>query len=387
MTVAPFDRSAYPTLQEATYLNQAALGLIGQPAVEAMRDLLDRVVRHGNLRMSDEDEVGFLDHLRRRASRLLQVDEFQVTIVSSASELLGLAPFLLTPPVGSKVVAVATDFPAITRPWLRLAQRDECEVDFVEDRPDRDLTTDLVQRIDADTSVVAVGWVQYATGTIVDVDQLRAATSAVGARLVIDATQGLGALPVDAAGWGADIVVSSGYKWLGAHGGVAIGALAPALVRTLPPLPGWMGSSAPFEFDATRMTLAEDARRFTQSTMSYLSVVGLDTALEGLLAVGLEDIEQHATDLRGLLVEAVARQGWQPFRDPSDPAASPHIVALRRQGTSTGGVLAGLRAAEIVCSARADRLRVSLAPYNDERDVAALAEALRRGVKASDASG
>ena len=61
------DRREYPTLQECVYLNQASLGLIGNPAVDAMHDLLDRVVRHGNLHMSDEDEVAFLDDLASSA--------------------------------------------------------------------------------------------------------------------------------------------------------------------------------------------------------------------------------------------------------------------------------------------------------------------------------
>ena len=65
MVSSLIDRRGYPTLQECVYLNQASLGLIADPAVDAMHDLLDRVVRHGNLHMSDEDEVGFLDGLRR----------------------------------------------------------------------------------------------------------------------------------------------------------------------------------------------------------------------------------------------------------------------------------------------------------------------------------
>jgi hypothetical protein len=91
------ERADYPTLQECVYLNQASLGLIGNPAVDAMHDLLDRVARHGNLRMSDEDEVAFLNGLRERAARVLMVEGFRVAIVSSASELLGQAPFLLSP--------------------------------------------------------------------------------------------------------------------------------------------------------------------------------------------------------------------------------------------------------------------------------------------------
>jgi selenocysteine lyase/cysteine desulfurase len=137
-----------------------------------------------------------------------------------------------------------------------------------------------------------------------------------------------------------------------------------------------MGAPSPFAFDATRMPLAEGARRFTQSTMPYLSVVGLTTAMDQLLAMGLDRIEQHATRLHDLLLDAVEGRGWQPFRHRGDPAAASHIVSLRRRGEPSADVLRRLRLARIVCSARGDRLRVSLAPYNDEDDIAALATAL-----------
>ena len=370
------DRRGYPTLRECVYLNQASLGLIADRAVEAMHDLLDRVLRHGNLHMSDEDEAGFLDGLRRRAARLLSVNDAEIAILSSASELLGQAPLLLAPRQGSTIIAVATDFPAITRPWLRLQERGECRVEFVEDRPVSDLTDDLVARIDARTSVVAVGWVQYATGTTIDVPRLREATEKAGVKLVLDATQGAGAMKCDGAAWRADLMVSSGYKWLGGPGGVAIGALAPDVIDQIPPLPGWMGAPSPFAFDATRIALAEGARRFTQSTMSYLSVAGLTTAMDQLLAIGLDRVEQHATRLHDLLLDAAEDRGWLPLRRPTDPAAASHIVSLGRPGTESTSVMTRLGRAGIVCSLRGDRLRVSLSPYNDEDDIAALATAL-----------
>ncbi len=376
MVSSLIDRGGYPTLRGCVYLNQASLGLIADPAVEAMHDLLDRVVRHGNLHMSDEDEAGFLDGLRRRAARMLSVSDPEIAILSGASELLGQAPFLLAPPQGSKVIAVATDFPAITRPWLRLQERGECRVEFVEDRPGSDLTADLVARIDPLTSVVAVGWVQYATGTTIDVPRLRAATAEAGVRLVLDVTQGAGAMRCDGGTWRADLLVSSGYKWLGGPGGVAIGALAPDVIDQIPPLPGWMGAPSPFAFDATRIAQAESARRFTQSTMSYVSVAGLTTAMDQLLAIGLDRVEHHAARLHDLLLDAVEDRGWLPFRRKGDPAAASHIVSLGRPGTDPASVQEQLTRAGIVCSLRGDRLRVSLSPYNDEHDIVALATAL-----------
>lgn len=377
MVAALMDRAAYPTLSECTYLNQASLGLIGARAVQAMHAMLDEVARHGNLHLSDEDEAAFLAGLRGRAADLLSVDGRRVAIVSSASELLSQAPFLLSPPTRSKVIAVATDFPAITRPWLRLAESGGCVVEFVEERPDSDLTADVVDRIDAETSVVAIGWVQYATGTVIDVPALRAATEQTGVRLVLDVTQGAGALPVDASGWNADVLVSSGYKWLGGHGGVAVGVLAADLASQTPPLPGWFGAADPFAFDAKKLSVAPDARRFTQSTMSYVSVAGLTAAMDELLAAGIGQVQEHASQLAALLVGTVEPLGWRPYRPPGDPAGSSHILALTHPRGSAATVVERLRRRGIVCSSRGERLRVSLAHYNDHTDIEALAEALR----------
>ncbi len=88
-------RTDYASLAECVYLNQASLGLLGRPAVEAMHRFVDDVARHGNLHMSDADEVGFFDRLRERAARLFRADRDRIAIVSSTSELLGQIPLLV----------------------------------------------------------------------------------------------------------------------------------------------------------------------------------------------------------------------------------------------------------------------------------------------------
>jgi len=369
-------RTQYASLAECVYLNQASLGLLGQPAVEAMHRFLDDVARHGNLNMSDEDEARYAEQLRERAAQLFRVDADRIAILSSASELLGQVPLLVPPTAGRKILAVETDFPAVTRPWLRLAASGGCEVQFVVDDPASDLTADLIAALDRQTAVIAVSCVQYATGTAVDVPRLQRAASRAGARLVVDATQAAGAIALDDAIWHADVVVSSGYKWLGGHGGVALAVMAPALLERVPPLPGWMGAPDPFEFDATQLRVATGARRYTQSTMSYASIAGLTVALDQLLLLGQAHIEAHARALAERLLAKTSAHGWRPFRALSDPAASPHIVSLMHPDRELGTIQGALRRARIVCSGRGGRVRISLAPYNDESDVDALVAAL-----------
>jgi selenocysteine lyase/cysteine desulfurase len=340
-----------------------------------MHNFIDNVARHGNLYMSDSDEVAYCETLRERASRLLHCDSSQVAIVASASEILGQLPMLLQPRIKSTILAVSSDFPAITRPWLRLAALKDHTVRFVDDQPTCDLTDTLIAAIDESTSVVAVSSVQYATGTVVDISRLRQSTIQVGARLIVDVTQAAGATRVDAAAWDADAVVTSGYKWLGGHGGVALAIMSPRLLEQIPPLMGWMGATDPFGFDATSVSLANDARRYTQSTMSYVSMVGLVAAIEQFLSLGEAHIEAHARSLAAMLVSEASKYGWQPFRSVGDPAGSPHIISLGRPRESVQAVVERLRAHNIVCGTRGGRIRISLAPYNDESDVNTLIEA------------
>jgi len=150
------------------------------------------------------------------------------------------------------------------------------------------------------------------------------------------------------------------------------------LLGQIPPLPGWMGASEPFGFDATSVSLAHDARRYTQSTMSYASVAGLVVAVEQLLSLGETRIEAHARSLAAILVSDASKYGWQPFRSVGDPAGSPHIISLRRPGENVSAIVERLRSQNIVCGTRGGRIRISLAPYNDESDVNTLIEALAR---------
>jgi selenocysteine lyase/cysteine desulfurase len=352
--------------------------LIPVPTIDAMHGFVDQVAQFGNLFLSDEQETAILDGLRSAGARLLGTPAQTLAVVGSASEGLGQVASVLAPDRGT-VVLVASDFPSVTYPWLVAARRRRISLRFVEDRPGRDLAQDLVDAIDPSTVVVAFSVVQYATGTRVDARQVANRAHEVGARVVVDATQLAGAGPVEAVGWGADALVTSGYKWLSSHGGVALLALAPDLVERLPGFVGWKGTGDPFDFDARTLRLAGDARRFELSTISYASVVGLESSIAMLSSLGIHRIDRHARRLAERLVDRVGELGWRPFRPLDDPSAASHIVSLRhsdRDPLITAERLASDQ--RIICGGRGGGLRISFHVYNDDEDVDRLVDALRR---------
>jgi cysteine desulfurase / selenocysteine lyase len=371
-------RDWFAALDRCTYLNQASLGLIPAAAVDSMHAFVNETAQFGNLYLSDDQEATILDGVRAVGAEVLGTTSDAVAVVGGASEGLGQVTSLLGSQRGT-VLLVGSDFPSVTYPWLAAAKRREITVRSVEDHPDRDLALDLVDAIDSTTVVVAFSVVQYATGTRIDVRRVAERAREVGARVVVDATQLAGAGPVDMTGWSADAVVTSGYKWLCAHGGVALLALASGLIDGLPCLVGWKGARDPFAFDAGTLRLADDARRFELSTMSYVSAIGLESSMRMLSSVGFSRIDQHARSLAANLLDQVAELGWRPFRPLSDPAAASHIVSLRHPDHEPRMTAVHLASKDrIICGGRAGGLRISLHAYNDEADVDRIVEALRK---------
>ncbi len=369
-------RLDYPCLRTISYLNQASLGLMGEPAVTAMHHFLDETARHGNLKMSDAEEAVFLQPLRSRFAQLIGSEKNNVAIVASASEILSQLPALLSPAEESKIILVATDFPAITRPWIAYCQANPCRICFVEEEPDQSLTDQIIKNLDAQTVAVCISFVQFASGRRLNISRLRAASQAVGAKLVVDVTQAAGAVPVSVQEWDADVVVCSGYKWLGGHGGIAFARFSDALLEKQPPFIGWFGGDDPFNMDAKQLLLSKTAARYTQATLSYISVVGLNAALDELLKTSVERIHNHSSQLAEVLLTGLTNLEWEAFIEADADEFSPHIITLQTARHNVQSALQKLEKNGVICGNRNGRIRVSLAHYNNEDDIQSLLKVL-----------
>ena len=370
-------RDQYEALSHSRYLNQASLGLIPRDSVEAMTAFLHDVAQHGNMRMSDAAEARVLDDLRAAAATLLDAPPRSIAIIGGASEGLSQMAAALATDSG-EVVLVPTDFPSVTYPWLAARDRLGTAIRWVEDSPHTDLSAALIEAVSSSTSVVCVSAVQYATGTALDVAAVARRAHEVGAKIVVDVTQLAGAASVSMREWSADALVCSGYKWLSAHGGVAILAVSDELIATTPGIIGWKGASDPFNFTAQTLVLADDARRYELSTMSYCSAVGLSRSLALLAEAGAEALAEHSRVLAEELAGQVEPLGWTPFRALGGGSACGHIVSLRHATLSASAVQATLAAEYgVIVSSRGGGIRISLHGYNDSSDVAAIADALK----------
>ena len=64
-------------------------------------------------------------------------------------------------------------------------------------------------------------------------------------------------MPITINDWAVDLLVCSGYKWLGSHGGIAFGWFSDEILELDPPAIGWFGNENPFDMEATKLNLSK----------------------------------------------------------------------------------------------------------------------------------
>jgi len=174
-----------------------------------------------------------------------------------------------------------------------------------------------------DVAVVMLTHVNYKTGRVHDMDAVTKAAHDAGALMLWDLAHSAGALPVDLNGTEADLAVGCGYKYLnGGPGAPAFLFVAERLQETVkPPLSGWMGHEAPFEF-GTDFRPAGGIVRNLCGTPGVLSMVGLDTALDVMLEADMNEIRAKSIALCDAFALLIAQEcGGHGFELASPPAA------------------------------------------------------------------
>jgi len=327
------------------YLNTTSYGLPPSIVVEEL-DRAHRAWAEGTVLGRDFDadiEAG-----RAAFAALAGVPASTVALGHSVAGLLG--PVASALPDGASVLVPAGEFTSVSFPFAAHARRGVTVTEVPLDR--------VVEQA-AGHDVVAVSTVQSADGARIDLDALRAATAGTGTLVVLDVTQQVGWLGLDLA-W-ADVVATSGYKWLLGPTGVAWGAYAPDLAeRLVSHHANRYGGGDPWNTTyGMPLREAPDARRLDLSP-AWFGIRAAATSLTWLASLDGDAVTAHCL---GLAREARAALDLEPYETA--------IISIPRPGAAERLEAAGLRA-----SVRQGRARVAFHLYNTADDLDRLVDAL-----------
>ena len=363
------DGSDFPASRKRAYLNTASVCLMYRGAEASTTDWFRELTENGTLTFDEAAEESVFDGLHVAAARLFNARPDDIAVGSSTTELLASLAWAVAPGPEANVVGTDVTFPSTIYPWARVARSTGFEVRLAEARNGYVSPDDLVRLIDDDTAAVCISDVEYSTGQLYDVAKLAEAAHKHRAILVVDASQSAGAVPIDVAASGVDVLITASYKWLCGPFGVAVMYLAPHLQGRLDPgLVGFRSHREMWDLRADRLEYAETARRFEFSTMAYGCALGLTTSIAYLLRIGVDRIFDRNKRLADLLIEGLRGRNAEIISAQEEDERT-SIVAARFPGADPIEIARHLSSRQVVVSARGDIVRFSPHLYNEPDDV------------------
>jgi selenocysteine lyase/cysteine desulfurase len=372
---AAIRRDEFSALAGAIYLNSASIG----PLPERTRRRLDEynALRAAPFRLSDHEMFAELDRARALTAQLLNVTAGEIALTFNTSYGLNLAARGLPLEPGDVVVASDREFPANVYPWMRLKERGvalELAPVTANGWPDED---HLVERMaDPKVRALAVSLVQFSNGYTVDLARLSKRARETNTYLVVDAIQGLGAVPVDLAATPVDILSCGGQKWLLSPWGTGFVYVRKELLSVVQPVVmGWMAFEGTDDF--TRLTdydprLREDAKRYEMISLPFQDFAGYNKSLELLLEVGIPDIAAHIATVNAPMIEWAARRGVRVASPVGAHGSGIVCVAVK----DPAAAYRAIRAQGVVASVREGAIRLSPHLFNTVDEMVRVTEML-----------
>ncbi|MEU2153481.1 aminotransferase class V-fold PLP-dependent enzyme [Streptomyces sp. NPDC019396] len=327
----------------STYLSTSTCGLLPRRSVEAVRRLAEEIAAgwaggSGSFEATEAARASF--------GRIVGVGAERVAIGGSVAVHVGLIAASL--PAGAEVLAPEGEFSSVVTPFVA---RGDLKVRYVP-------LERIAEAVGPVTALVALSAVQSADGRVADLAAVRGAARTHGARVLLDASQAAGWLPLEAGEY--DYTVTAAFKYLLCPRGASFLTVTEDAQRSMAPAhAGWLAAE-----DLSRGTygpveeFARSARRYDEPP-AFLAYHAAEHSLALVEQVGVDRIHAHDTALAARFRRGLTELGHAPVPGESAIVAVPGLGYREPE----------LARAGIVVAARAGNMRASFHLYNSEADV------------------
>jgi len=373
----PCQRHLFDIPGDVAYLNCAYMSPLMTPALEAGTSGLARKAHPWKL-TSDQFFTGS-EEFRKTAAQILNCSPDCIAITSSAGYGIQTAAHNLTARKGQSVLVLDEQFPSNYYPWQRLAEQVGATLKIVPWPGDDDWTAAVLSALTSEVAIVALPHVHWTSGGHLDLVSIGEACRRLGAALVLDLTQSLGALPFDVNEVQPDFAVAANYKWLLGPYSTGMLYVAPKWHGASPLEEGWIQRANSRDFSSLILYCDDydsGARRFDMGERSNFALLpAAERAMRQILEWKITEISETCGAMNRRLAAAAADLG---FSSPAEPLRGPHYLCLRRNAPIPKELTEMLARERVFVSVRGSSIRVAPHLYNTNDDCDRLIDCLRR---------
>lgn len=371
------ERAAFDVSDHITYLNSASLCPRLKVVTAAGHATIERMAAPWTVKTPDW--FSGKEQLRGAFARIINAPASSVALVPAVSYGVAVAALNIPVKAGDNIVVVDQEYPSSFYSWRRLARQRGAELRVAKASPGGTHTDAIVPLIDRRTAVVATPNCHWTDGSLIDLRRVSTAARANGAALVVDASQSVGAYPLDVAEIQPDFLVTAGYKWL----------LGPYALGYLYVAERWQSAGVPLEESWFHREGAENfaglvnytdayqpgAARFGQGESAQLYLIPMALAALGQIEQWTPArIQRQLGEWTAELGARAASLGLS-CADPANRVG--HMIGLRSPAGLPDNLVGKLAERDIYVGARGSSIRVAPHLHSTATDMDRLVVALR----------
>ena len=379
-TPLPSQRHLFDIPAEVAYFNCAYMGPLPRESVAVGEKALARKARPWEIRPPHFFEA--TEQARQVFARLAGSTPDDVALTPSLSYGMAVAAANLPVRPGQRVLLLDEEFPSVIHTWRDRARREGAEAVLIQRPEDDDWTRAVLEQVDERTAVAALPVCHWTDGGLLDLERIGSRLREVGATLAVDATQSLGAMPIDLKRIQPDFLVVAAYKWLLSPYSVGFMYVAPRWQDGRPIEHNWITREGSEDFAGLvryRDRYQPGARRYDVGEPSNFAL--LPAALTSLGILLDWTVPRISLTLAGITWQLIRRAAPLGFTAVPDDRRAPHYLGLRLAGGLPDGLGERLAADQVHVSTRGPALRITPHVYNDAADLDRFEAALQRAMR------
>jgi cysteine desulfurase / selenocysteine lyase len=314
-----------------------------------------------------------LEEGRKLAAQLLACQSSEVAFVGPTSLALSFIASGLKLRRGDNILVYFEDYPSNVYPWMALAEQG-VEVRLMNTRGLGVIRLrDVIGQVDENTRLVALASCHFISGYRIDIPAIGKFLRERNILFCLDAIQTLGAFPTTVEA--VDLLAADAHKWLLGPCGAGVMYVRASVQGAInPPIYGWHSVNCPDFVAQEQIVFRSGSHKYEAGTQNLLGLVGLVTAMELLLELGVENISRELLRKRARLVPGLQAKGGTVLQADAPVENASGIVSFHRPGADLAALHQKLADAGIVTSLRTDRtgqkyIRLSPHFYNSDAEL------------------
>lgn len=348
---------------QTIYLNTAATGTLPQEFTTAANKLYTDLSTNSS-QYAEQWRDTELPIIRKSVASFIGTTEKNLAFLPNFS--WGITGIVHSLRGDEKVLMYTADYPSLLDPF----KINGFDITWVIDTDGFTIPIEeLKQKLLAEKiEVLAISHVQWMSGYKVDLAVLGNFCKKHNIWFVVDATQSVGAIPIDVVAMNIDVLIASNYKWMNAGFGTAIMYVCDEFLDEYTPK---VGGNNSYVIKDGKPVYIPGINSYEPGHPNMYGLAILAEAVKDKTNRVVANIENYNRSLTQLLLDNIRTLKVQLVgEDSTDNRAS--IIFLKDEN----GLWDKLKEHNIICSQRGN-IRISMHYYNTEADVMKLIEVLK----------